>query len=225
VQTVRDRLAASAKDIAPSGVDSVSGAGLLDCAEAARISNLSVTATGSPPSAAVGDTLTYDITIANAGPDASKPFAFVDGLPPGATFASGPAGCTAPAAAAGASQLVTCPEDALASGASRSVTVTATLGGPLPDGVSTIVNRATVISPFDNTPSDNSVDVATAVGATQAGGPITREALARTGDNQWAKFRVALLLLLVGALLWLVGLDRWRPRRGGPDRVASSERL
>ncbi|HEX8770588.1 MAG TPA: hypothetical protein VF711_07465, partial [Acidimicrobiales bacterium] len=207
---IRDRLTASARDIAPPGPDNGNGAGLVDCAAAARISNLSVTATASPAEARAGESLTFAVNIKNDGPDDAVPFTLVDELPVGTGVTGAPASCGLNQPASGASQVVTCPQDGLASGQSRAVTLTATAGA-VPEGTVALVNTVTVLSPFDNTAADNTVTSSTAFvsGAPvteDLGGPIRGEGLARTGDNQSMMLWYALALVLAGSSLWLAGL-------------------
>ncbi len=80
--------------------------------------DLSVAKTA-PASVAVGDTVTYVVTIANAGPDAAAGVALTDSLPAGVTFVSATNGGTLVGTAVGWSK------GALASGASTVDTVKA----------------------------------------------------------------------------------------------------
>jgi uncharacterized repeat protein (TIGR01451 family) len=209
ILTIRDRLVASAADISPVGVDNRSGAGLLDCSAAARVSNLSATVAATPAEVRAGDTLSYAVTIKNDGPDDALAFTVLNTLPVGTVVAASPTSCVANQPAAGAPQVLSCPQDALANGQSRAFTITATVGS-VPEGTTTLVNRLTLVSAFDNTPGDNTTEFSTTFGS--PGGPVLLDALARTGSNEATQFWWAVSLVAAGGCLWLVGLDRWSRR-------------
>jgi uncharacterized repeat protein (TIGR01451 family) len=78
--------------------------------------NLSLTLTG-PPSAASGNQVAYTLTVTNAGPQIATNVVTTVALPAGASFASGPAGCSANGAS------VTCLSGVIANGASVSMVI------------------------------------------------------------------------------------------------------
>jgi uncharacterized repeat protein (TIGR01451 family) len=108
--------------------------------------DLSLTKSAAPTSVEVGGTVTYTLTVANAGPDAATGVVVTDALPAGMTFASADSGCTH------AAGTVTCAVGGLASGAAaqRAITVTAASAGSK-------LNTATVAGDQgDPTPGNNS---------------------------------------------------------------------
>ena len=100
-------------------------------------SDLSLTKTGAPDPVVAGGTLTYTLTVANAGPSDAIGVQVNDTLPSGVTFVAAP-GCTF----SGPSS-VACPIGALASGATAVRTVTVTVDPSALDG-SLLTNTAFV---------------------------------------------------------------------------------
>ena len=105
------------------------------------VSDAKVTVTGSVPATAdvrleksasdlhprAGDVVTYTLKATNDGPGTAKDVTITDPLPPGVTFLSASAPCTA------SGGIVSCPVGDLAKGASRTVTIKVT-ADPLPGG-------------------------------------------------------------------------------------------
>jgi uncharacterized repeat protein (TIGR01451 family) len=95
-----------------------------------------------------GADLTYNLVVANHGPDAAPNTVVSDTLPAGLTYLSSSPECTA------SGQTVTCAAGTLASGASRTFQVTATVAPDLAAG--TLANTATAGSDLpDPDPSNN----------------------------------------------------------------------
>ena len=147
--------------------------------------DLSVTKSG-PLAATAGTTITYTVTVANAGPTAATSVALNDAIPAGTTFASltqtsGPAfSCVAPAP--GGTGTITCTIASFAAGATSSFTVTmnVTAGGPITN--TAMISAATADPvPANNTASTttNSTTLAdlsvvkTAPGATDQGANVS----------------------------------------------------
>lgn len=121
--------------------------------------DLSITKTGAATVSA-GNTLTYAVTVANAGASDAQSVVLTDVLPAGTTFVSGsqtsgPAFvCTLPAA--GATGTISCTIPTLASGASAVFSLVVTVVPATANG-STISNTATVSSATtDPAPGNNS---------------------------------------------------------------------
>ena len=123
--------------------------------------DLSITKTDSPDPVASEGTITYTIGVTNGGPDPASAVKVVDTLPAGVTFLSASGtdwNC------ANASGTVTCQRTAgnLDPGVAPSITLQVTA----PVGPTTLTNSATVSSPNDNTPGNN-----TAIATTTVKGP------------------------------------------------------
>lgn len=119
--------------------------------------DVSVTKTG-PAIAAAGTTISYTITVANAGPDAAADVTLVDPLPAGTTFVS-MTHVGGPVAACTTNGTVTCAFGPLAAGASSQYTLTLAI-----TTATTISNTATVsTSSFDTDPADNTATAVTTV--------------------------------------------------------------
>jgi uncharacterized repeat protein (TIGR01451 family) len=118
--------------------------------------DLTITKTGPPGPVAVGQNVTYTVTIANAGPSAATGVTLIDVLPVNAGFQSINApgmSCTPPPV--GTSGTITCTLSTLAIAGSVQVTIVVQ---PLPAAGTTIVNTASVTAnEFDpNTPNTQS---------------------------------------------------------------------
>lgn len=107
--------------------------------------DLSVVQSDTPDPVAVGEMVTYQITITNAGPDAAENVVLTEVLPDGLSYVSDDAGCTE------LDGTVTCALGTLASGTSLIVQITASA-----DQAGSWTNTASVSSDAsDPNPSDN----------------------------------------------------------------------
>ncbi len=97
--------------------------------------DLSLAMAAAPDPVSVGGVISYTLTAHNAGPAAAGDVKVIDTLPPGLTFVSGSAGCTA------AGQVVTCVAPTLASGADLVLTIQVGVG---PGAVPAVTNQALV---------------------------------------------------------------------------------
>src|SRR3989454_11761472 len=128
--------------------------------------DLSITKTDSPDPVAPGGTLTYTITVTNAGPNAAVNVTMSDPLPSQTTFQSvaAPAGwsCTTPGV--GTTGTVSCTTSPLASGATATFTLVVQVIPATADGT-TISNTATVSSSATSDPNstNNSATATTTV--------------------------------------------------------------
>ena len=125
---------------------------------AAGRANLSITKTDSPDPVLVAGTLTYTLNVTNGGPDDASAVKVVDTLPAGTTFVSATGTnwtCN------NVSGTVTCNRTGgnLAPGAAPPITVVVTA----PNTAGTISNTATVSSPNDDTPANNTATEPTTV--------------------------------------------------------------
>jgi uncharacterized repeat protein (TIGR01451 family)/uncharacterized delta-60 repeat protein len=122
--------------------------------------DLTLTKSG-PATALPGDTITYTLTLSNAGPDAAQNVVVSDTLPAPLSFAS----CTASAGGqcAGSGNQRTVTFATMPSGGSASVTLRASVPLSIADGTP-ITNTATVSTvPADPSPSDNTSTVKTVI--------------------------------------------------------------
>jgi uncharacterized repeat protein (TIGR01451 family) len=117
--------------------------------------DLSLTKAVSSSTALVGDTLTYTLTVANAGPNVGNSVVVTDNLPSAVTFVS--CGATGGGVCGGAGNNVTISYTSLAVNASSTITIQATLNSGVADGLA-VVNSASVsgASPIDPDTSNNS---------------------------------------------------------------------
>lgn len=144
------------------------------------VADVSITKTG-PAAAPPGASITYNITVSNAGPQAASNVVVTDVLPAGTTFVS----ATASQGTCSGTTTVTCTLGAIASGANA--TIALTVLAPL--NASTISNTATVANApeADPTPGNNTSPTAITSLAQAANIPTASE---------WGLF--ALLMMLVG---------------------------
>jgi len=113
--------------------------------------DLSVTKVDSPDPVFVGGTLTYTVTVNNAGPDTADNLTVTDTLPAGVTFVSAMGtGWTCNEAAG----VVTCTRASLAVGAAPDITITVTA----PSAAGTITNNVTVASTTADPVAGNNSD-------------------------------------------------------------------
>lgn len=147
--------------------------------------DLSVTKTDSPDPVAPNATITYAISVANAGPSDASTVVLTDILPVGTTFASlvqdsGPVFiCVAPAPST--SGTVTCTIATLASGGSAAFTLVVNVAGGAAG--STITNTASIATA---TLDDNAVNDSATTTTTVLGGPNVLATKDVTSDSQFA---------------------------------------
>ena len=143
---------------------------------AAGRADLSITKTDLPDPVAPGGSLAYTINVNNAGPDDASAVKVVDTLPAGTTFVS----ATAPSnwTCNHASGTVTCNRTGgnLSPGSAPTITIVVT--APATPG--SINNTATVSSPNDDTPGNNTATAATTVAAADLS--ITKADFSRPGE-------------------------------------------
>src|SRR5207247_10051473 len=113
--------------------------------------DVSIAISAAPDPVPTGSTLTYTLTVANAGPEAADQVVVSDTLPPGLTFQSAVApadwSCTTPAP--GGTGTLTCHVASLARDASATLTLAGNVDCSLVNG-RTIPNTATVQSAIDD---------------------------------------------------------------------------
>lgn len=142
----------------------------------------------SGPGAAAPDTdIPYDITLANAGPDAAGNVVLTDVLPAQVTFVSfvqnsGPSLSCAPLPPVGSAGTITCTAVSFASGAIATFTLTTHLSAGATSGTF-VSNTATVSSQNDPTEENNAASVTTVVSAVDASVTKTGPASANAGSD------------------------------------------
>ena len=119
--------------------------------------DVSITNVDSPDPLLVGTTLTYTLTVANAGPDSALATAVVDTLPAGVTFVSAVASVGTASETGG---IVTANLGDLASGQGGTVTIQVT-----PTAAATLVDRAYVSSTRPDPAPGNNEATATTIAA------------------------------------------------------------
>jgi uncharacterized repeat protein (TIGR01451 family) len=145
----------------------------LTCGIAVETAAASLTMTGSPTPVTVGESLTYTLTAANAGPDAAGGVAVTDSLPPSVTLVSA---IPSQGSCSGAAT-VTCNLGSIAAGANATVGLVV-----VPTQSGTLVNTATSVSSTTNPDPGNTSATVTlmvnpaTVGATQAALSVTGSA-------------------------------------------------
>jgi uncharacterized repeat protein (TIGR01451 family) len=180
VAQVTQRLRATAIDVAPAGIDNITGAGRLDCLAAAVNANLSITKSDSPDPVATGGALTYTLSVTNNGPETAPVVTVVDTLPAGVTYVSdslvAPDDCTV----AGAT--ITCTLNNLLSGQTRNFTITTSVSpGATPGGV--LVNNARVSGSFDSVPGNNTTTASTTAKTQPTISTVATSAIGFTAAN------------------------------------------
>jgi uncharacterized repeat protein (TIGR01451 family) len=144
VAGVSARLAASATDRGPAGVDTAWGAGVINCLLAAVQTDLGLTKADSPDPVVAGTHLTYELQVTNSGPDDSPGLVVTDTLPAGVSFVSSPDGCAETAPGSG---VVVCTAASLANGSNVTFAIVTLVDADLvhnAGGPTVISNHATV---------------------------------------------------------------------------------
>ncbi len=117
-------------------------------------SDLSITATDTPDPAAIGDSITYTVTVTDNGPETATGISVTDTLPASVAFVSA-VGCTG-------TTTLTCALADMASGASATITIVVTA-----NSAGTVTNTASVSSTStDPVTTNNSATATTNVGGT-----------------------------------------------------------
>jgi uncharacterized repeat protein (TIGR01451 family) len=151
-------------ELAVDGFNGAAGSILLNWSlNTTAAANLSLNLSG-PPSAPAGGTVTYTLTVTNAGPQTATNVVTTMALPAGASFVSGSAGCSASGAT------VTCRAGDIANGGSVTLsillacdnsvateTLTASVASDLPDPVPANGSATIQVAIIDN--NDNDVPV------------------------------------------------------------------
>ena len=159
----------------------------------AAAADVSVTKVVAPGTVQVGDTLSYDITVANAGPSDAAAVTLSDTLPAGtefvsATQVSGPAfTCTAPAV--GQSGTLQCTIPVLAAGASAVFHLAVKAGGPA-GLLAALTNAATVSTSTPETNAANNSSTATSPTLAARVGVTVRARTTRIRAGTKVKFRI-----------------------------------
>lgn len=129
----------------------------------------------------VGNNITYNLTVSNAGPDAATDIVITDTLPAGVTFVSASAGCTH------AAGVVTCTIASLASGANTTRTIIVRA-----DQTGTLINNAVVTAATtDSTPAGNAATAPVTVGPAVSG-------VAVPTASEWGLLAMSVMLAMCG---------------------------
>jgi uncharacterized repeat protein (TIGR01451 family) len=144
----------------------------LDCNGLPDSADLSISKSASPNPATQGQSLTYTITVANAGPSAASDVVVTDPLPAGVSFVSvtpSQGSCSGMATAAcGGGTTLSCGLGTLGSGGSALLTIAV-----VPTQAGTVVNHASVSSSTrDPNPDNNSVATSTTINSRFSGGCV-----------------------------------------------------
>jgi uncharacterized repeat protein (TIGR01451 family) len=129
-------------------------------------SDLSITKTAMQSAVYPGDTITYEIVVSNAGPDAADNVIMTDPLPANTTFVSisEPAGFDCDTPAVGAGGIVTCTAASLAASTDATFTLVIRLDEDAAQGT-LITNSASVTGDVDDPDAANDAATAAAVPA------------------------------------------------------------
>ncbi len=127
-----------------------------------RSADLSISKSADPDPVAVGQSLTYLVTVDNKGPGAATNVVVTDTLPAEVSFSSVSAGCSN-------SGVVVCNLGTIASGSNKSVEIVVTLDS---EGSGTIANTAVVSS---DTPEENPGDESTTITTDTTTAPQTAD--------------------------------------------------
>ena len=150
-------------DHEPPGVVSIyigtQGRGVWRISIPAAAADLSITKTDSPDPVAVGNNLTYTVTVTNNGPDTATSVTVTDNLPAETTFVS----CfsTGGGDCGGSANNQTVTFASLASGETETITFVATVNCSVADG--TLISNTATVSSFtpDPNPNNNSATATT----------------------------------------------------------------
>ena len=150
---------ASVQDLSSAGETNIANNTSTTDVTVVAEADLSLTKTVSAAASQIGGTLTYDITVSNAGPSAATNVVVTDTLPTGVTFVSG----TGPAGEvlSEVGGVVTANMASLASGASGNISITVSIDAGAPSSVSNTV--AAVSDVGDSNPSNDSAVATTTV--------------------------------------------------------------
>ncbi len=120
------------------------------------VADLSIVKSGSPDPVTAGETLTYTVTVANAGPSDAHDVVVTDTLPPGLTFVS-TSGC----AESPAGGVPDCTLGTIAAETSKDYTITVTVGASLSGAITNSAGVAS--STLEANPGDESTSEDTTV--------------------------------------------------------------
>jgi uncharacterized repeat protein (TIGR01451 family) len=128
--------------------------------------DVGIVKTDSPDPVQAGTTITYSLAVHNYGPPVAAPVQVSDPLPADTTFVSSSAGggwsCTSPAV--GSTGTVSCSLASLAAGADAPpITVVVKVGAGVAPGTDVVSNTATVSTPHDSNPDNNTSTAKTSV--------------------------------------------------------------
>ncbi|HEY3053523.1 MAG TPA: hypothetical protein VGK04_09075, partial [Thermoanaerobaculia bacterium] len=154
--------------------------------------DLAITKTG-PPTATAGMTMSWTITVSNAGPDDAQNARLDESFSASATFvslmqSSGPAAiCTTPAP--GTNGVLSCSWASFATGSSAAFVLTAAVASGAPAG-SVITNNASFVSDSGDTNTGNNAATTMTTVATQADVGVTKSAPPGVVAGQNATFTI-----------------------------------
>ena len=128
--------------------------------------DVGIVKTDTPDPVVAGANLTYSLAVHNDGPPAAAPVSVSDPLPANTTFVSLTAdpswSCTTPAV--GVTGTVSCSRASLAAGADApSITIVVKVGAGVAPGTDVITNTATVSTPNDSNPANDTSTAKTSV--------------------------------------------------------------
>lgn len=130
------------------------------------VADLSVTDVDDPDPVAAGSDLTYEIEVANDGPDAAEGVAVAPWVPSGTTFVSieHPTGWTCAVPAVGGTGAVTCARSSLTAGASAILTLVVKVNETAAEGSTVTSTVSAEARSHDPVLTDNSATASTEVG-------------------------------------------------------------
>ena len=146
--------------------------------------DLSISKIASPNPTEAGQTLTYSVTVSNAGPFDATNVVVTDTLPAGTTFIS-TSGC-----AEDPNGIPTCTVGTIVAGGSAQYTITTTVD---PGATGTLTNTISVTSDIaDPNPGNNSASEETTI----------QESAAIPTMNEWGM--IFMSLMIAGSALWII---------------------